>query len=258
MHANLIALCSALLLLAGNPYAGLAQDQGQVSGTFGPPALGQALGPVQRNSWGGNVNGLGGSFTARGWPGAMRFVGAPWQYPNAVPLSASAPWMPQGEPAPVQQLPPPAGRGAIEPQLTTNTAPAQPDQSFRGPVPEKGAAAPRSPSYASPVAAVKSGAPAALDAGATPRRPPVQFSASAADRVKDPAERVAGLLRRTDRIKKLSAITVTVQGQTATLRGRVASQSDRQLAEALARLEPGIEQVQNDLTVQPASPESAR
>ena len=47
-------------------------------------------------------------------------------------------------------------------------------------------------------------------------------------------------------------ITVNLVGQTAVLQGTVASDADRQLAEDLARLEPGVMAVQNDLAVVPA------
>jgi osmotically-inducible protein OsmY len=62
------------------------------------------------------------------------------------------------------------------------------------------------------------------------------------------AERIATLLERTVQIKKLSPIRVEVRGETAILRGRVATQEDRQLAENLVRLEPGIWDVKNELT----------
>lgn len=53
---------------------------------------------------------------------------------------------------------------------------------------------------------------------------------------------------------KVRGVTATVQGQTAILRGSVASSHDRQVAEQLALLEPGIWQVQNELVVaQPAA-----
>jgi osmotically-inducible protein OsmY len=52
-------------------------------------------------------------------------------------------------------------------------------------------------------------------------------------------------------------VTVTVQGETAVLRGRVATDHDRLLAEALAQMQPGIWKVQNELVVEsPASPSS--
>ena len=45
------------------------------------------------------------------------------------------------------------------------------------------------------------------------------------------------------------SISVSVVGRTAILRGEVASEEDRRLAEILARFEPAISAVQNDLTI---------
>ena len=49
-----------------------------------------------------------------------------------------------------------------------------------------------------------------------------------------------------------SRIEVSVADGVATLRGAVASARDRKMAELLARFEPGIESVQNQLVVRPA------
>jgi hypothetical protein len=48
---------------------------------------------------------------------------------------------------------------------------------------------------------------------------------------------------------------VEMEGRTAVLRGKVASEEDRELAEALAKMEPDVLQVRNELEVeeQPAS-----
>ena len=46
---------------------------------------------------------------------------------------------------------------------------------------------------------------------------------------------------------------VLVAGRTATLRGAVASERQRELAEIVARFSPGIFQIQNELTVRPPS-----
>jgi hypothetical protein len=65
------------------------------------------------------------------------------------------------------------------------------------------------------------------------------------------------------RIAKLSAITsigpirVTMDGSTAILQGVVATGEDRQLAEGVALLEPEVESVRNELTVQGEEPGSA-
>jgi osmotically-inducible protein OsmY len=46
----------------------------------------------------------------------------------------------------------------------------------------------------------------------------------------------------------LRPIEVTLQGRTAVLRGGVATPHNRDLAARLALLEPGVDQVQNELT----------
>lgn len=62
-------------------------------------------------------------------------------------------------------------------------------------------------------------------------------------------------LQRADRIKSLVPLEISIGNGTATLRGAVATSYDRALAEQLVRLEPGIRQVQNELTVT-AAPEA--
>jgi len=57
--------------------------------------------------------------------------------------------------------------------------------------------------------------------------------------------RIASALEGTAQIKKRSPIRVDVVGETAILRGRVATQRDRELAENLVRFEPGIWDVKN-------------
>ena len=51
-----------------------------------------------------------------------------------------------------------------------------------------------------------------------------------------------------------SPISVSVAGQTATMRGEVADEWDRAMAEQMLLFEPGISEVQNQLTVKPRSP----
>ena len=61
-------------------------------------------------------------------------------------------------------------------------------------------------------------------------------------------------LRNSPRIRWTSPLELTVDGQTAILRGEVATSRDRELAQAWAEFEPGISSVQNDLTVQSPDP----
>ncbi len=56
-------------------------------------------------------------------------------------------------------------------------------------------------------------------------------------------------LETSDALSRLGQIEVSVANQTATLRGEVASESDRKLAALIASFEPGIDRVQNELAV---------
>jgi len=66
---------------------------------------------------------------------------------------------------------------------------------------------------------------------------------------------MAGLQRRVGRISALNLELVTIEGRTAVLRGSVASDQARLLAEQLILLEPGIDSVRNELTSSWKAPE---
>ena len=59
-------------------------------------------------------------------------------------------------------------------------------------------------------------------------------------------------------IRWLSPLEVSLKGRTAVLRGEVGSVRDRELAEALARFEPGVSDIQNDLRVAPVGSTPSR
>jgi osmotically-inducible protein OsmY len=63
---------------------------------------------------------------------------------------------------------------------------------------------------------------------------------------------LTNLLRSCPHLRQTSPIEVLLEGRTATLRGAVASERDRILAQQLILFEPGISQVKNELTVRPA------
>lgn len=65
--------------------------------------------------------------------------------------------------------------------------------------------------------------------------------------------RIAGM----SRIRSTGPLTVSVEGRTAVLRGMVASDHDRVLAEQVALLEPGISRVRNELTILADEPSPA-
>ena len=60
------------------------------------------------------------------------------------------------------------------------------------------------------------------------------------------------LLKRTMGSRSPSSIEASYQGRTVVLKGVVATARDRDLAAKLMRLEPGVDQVQNDLVVKQA------
>jgi len=59
----------------------------------------------------------------------------------------------------------------------------------------------------------------------------------------------ADRLAKMPSFQRVGPINVSLEGRTAILRGTVASESDRQLAASLARLEPEVLAVQNELVV---------
>jgi len=135
--------------------------------------------------------------------------------------------------------PPPVAPGPSELEPAPGVEP-QPEQWFRTP-----------PSSGSTGAPASRTSPAQAPSGASSatRPPMVEVGFVAAQPAGRPDASVADVIRRSDQIRKLSPITVTMQDETAILRGRVATENDRQLAELLARFEPGIWQVRNELTV---------
>lgn len=56
-------------------------------------------------------------------------------------------------------------------------------------------------------------------------------------------------LKKIPAMAKAGSVQVTMEGRTAILQGRVATARDRELAQGLAMLEPGISRVQNELIV---------
>ena len=71
-----------------------------------------------------------------------------------------------------------------------------------------------------------------------------------------PAQRSSTLATRFEKsswLQPQSPMEVAIEGGTAILRGVVATEHDRVLAERVAKLEPGVRQVENLLTLAPAS-----
>ncbi len=60
---------------------------------------------------------------------------------------------------------------------------------------------------------------------------------------------VAKLIQSTGQIQKVTPITATMAGEAVVLRGEVATERDRELVAMLARLQPGIWSVRNEVVV---------
>lgn len=76
-----------------------------------------------------------------------------------------------------------------------------------------------------------------------PRPSPVELTLKSSN--------LATRLEKSSWLKTRSPVEVSIESGTATLRGVVATDHDRRLAERMARLQPGIRLVENQLTVAP-------
>jgi hypothetical protein len=231
--------CVLVGALIGAPWP--ARGQGgpvPVHGLFGDRVLGGTTGPRPSPLRGGIMTDPVGQFLGRGRSEGLQFPNMPWQYPVAAePLGGgrSGP----SEPAIFERRQPPVPPSPPSPVPTEEAAPPPPAQWFR--TPSTGAASTRAlPKAASPVF-VAAVSPVQLTSIEVELDPPT--------RAGHPAALVADMIRRNQRIQKLSPITVSLDNETAILRGRVATEHDRQLVEILTRFEPGIWRVQNELTV---------
>lgn len=150
--------------------------------------------------------------------------------PEATQPEATA--APQPEPGLNEPAP-----GPNQGELGPSPQPVEPEQWLRSPAGTEGGAT------APPVQA----SPPPVNQGAGPW---IRIGTPLSTAAEVPAVEIQKIIAGTDRIQKSSPITVTVRNQTAILRGSVATEHDRRLAEAVVRLEPGIAQVRNELTVQ--------
>jgi len=203
-----------------------------VYGMFGPRVLGQTLqSPVQRPDRGiardayGNFLGVNRAYSGRRFPEpGVRSV-AP-------------------EPRPIFREPETPREPEIPPER-----PSRPDEWLRTEGGEAEASPPpwRMDEGGSDSASLDRGGTGSRFSGARNVMVSLPSDVTAADPL---AGRIARLLERMPQIMKRSPIRVTVVGETAILRGRVASNHDRELAENLVRLEPGIWEVRNELLVE--------
>jgi hypothetical protein len=71
--------------------------------------------------------------------------------------------------------------------------------------------------------------------------PPIQSPQLQAD--------LQGLIVRTPFLKQPNGVRIEVSGSTVILRGRVADDDERRLIEGMVRMEPGVREVRNELTI---------
>jgi hypothetical protein len=148
---------------------------------------------------------------------------------------------------PPAQLGQPAGVPAQQPQQ-----PVQPEIWFR----EPGPAAGQSGGSAMPQGGTGAAASGRATANPGGGRLSYAWNASAIGGVTR-APVLAQRLQRVLQSGMQSPLEVVVENETATLRGEVATAHDRLLAEHIARFEPGVRFVRNELTVAEPTPQPA-
>lgn len=234
-----IAAASAQRASAQGTYSGKA-----VYGVFGPRVLGETLqSPVQRQQpQRGITRDPYGDFLGRNPSYAgSRFPEARGAEPERSPTP------------PPRELPPPAEFPSEMPSLPEpmpESAPL-PDEWLRSPASQLEMAPPSQP--AEPSSPDSSWLPGLPDGSRDAGRAAKMAGYSSTLPAMDPfSARIASMLQHTVQIKKRTPIRVDVVGETAVLRGRVATQQDRDLAENLVRLEPGVWDVKNLLFAEDA------
>jgi len=224
---------TTLILILGIPALGFAQGtySGKVVyGRFGPRVLGETLqSPVVRPDR-GIARDAYGNFLGRNrdYPGKL-FSSTPRPMTSRIPVAPGP--GPEVVPEPLPE------------------APARPDEWLRsrGPGAE---AVPEAPAGSVPESGVPPNAGGRIAPAAAS---PVAVSFAPSQPARSPADGIAAVLRVAPQITASSTIRVTVQNETAILRGEVATPHDRELAENLARFEPGIWDVKNELVVRSAA-----
>lgn len=81
------------------------------------------------------------------------------------------------------------------------------------------------------------------------RRPDIELQNAKNSSSNEISSGLNRLLKRTVKINSPSPVEASFQGNTLVLKGVVATTRDREVAGLLARMEPGVDQVQNDLVV---------
>lgn len=240
----------------------LGQSSGKTAyGLFGPRSLGGTLQPKSRTRLNGLLTGPAGDFVGRGRANGLTFNPSVWQ--SAGTQQAQGEWRQRvregqlsamGVPSPgtaegrqaafpSQAISQPAAQGANRP----TTAPAE-EMWFRSP---PGGTA-RTSVLSQPGSSGSGAQPGPLaTATGVPRFPQASLEIGfvPGSNPRGPGPFLTALLGGTPQIARMSPISVTMENDTAVLRGRVRTQRDRQLAEDIVRLEPGVWQVRNELEI---------
>lgn len=228
---------------------------GNVHGMFGDRVMGQTLSPkAQSRVNSGIATGPSGEFLGRGRTAGMRFPDMPWQYPVGVqPLPDVQPrsfvniipWGLLPRPLPLR-----AGESSGSEGETRATGPGE-IESPRAPQPEQWFREPAGGSTSLGTPANENTSPTSGGAGnavvvVPARRTPVALSPAAGAPTTPP-------VATNVQVQRLSRVTIVMENDTAVLRGQVATEHDRQLAEILTKFEPGVWQVRNEVTVVPSA-----
>lgn len=228
---------------------------GSTRGLFGPRTLGGTLQPRPRTMITGLVTGPSGDFMGRGRETGLTFNPSVWQAATA--QQAQSDWRQRVREvqAPAVGVPMPSALEGQQPVSQAQQAP----QAARVPAEERWfrshpAGGTRGGVMAESQAGGSAGGseagPSAQASGA-PRLPQasLQIGFSPLGNPRGPGPFLTALLGRTPQIARISPISVTMEKDTAVLRGQVRSQRDRQLAEDIVRLEPGVWGVRNELVI---------
>ena len=235
----------ATVVLGSTPQVGAqwTSSKVQLRSIIGDRTLGEPLAPGHRWFGGGLLRGPSGNFLGRGRAeGGMMFSGA--SRPSVFAPSRDRP---------IRYWPPPMRHpapGAIEPAVPPAVEP-QPDgggpsdvwfRSGRSTTGDDSSSRTIRQLPVRPVTRLTLGSD--LVPGKVQQ---VSLSSGVETQLSARISRCAG-------IEKRSPITVSVRAATATLRGVVATARDRTLAGHVVRMEPGIWQVDNELTVEGEEP----
>lgn len=250
-----ISVVAAVMTMAVGGTVWAQSSGGETRGLFGNRSLGGTLQPKPRTLVNGLLTGPSGDFVGRGRAAGLTFNPSVWQATSAQ-LQQSE-WrnrLRDNQQAAVEATPRAANQAAQvlpsfpEAMQPTPQAPVERpvEQWFRSPPPATARAAASAEQTA--LSGVGGEAAAGPSIPALPRVT-VQVGFSVPAGSPGPGPFLTALLARTPRIARVSPISVTMESDTAVLRGQVRTLRDRQLAEDLVRLEPGVWEVRNELVV---------